>query len=102
MECDSNNPAGPLNPLALGERITILPVVHGIRPTASAVRKWLLEHPVDCLAVPFPPSFGPLIEQAITWLPTPSMCFPATLRGIVAFRFAGGMAILIWNGAKRV
>ncbi len=64
-----------LNPLTLGDRITLLPVIHGSAESALSVRRWMLEHPVDCLAVPIPRSFGPLIEQAITWLPTPSIVF---------------------------
>lgn len=60
-------------PLSLGERITLLPVIHGSAESALAVRRWLLEHSPDCLAVPLPASLGPLVEQAVQWLPTPSI-----------------------------
>jgi hypothetical protein len=55
------------------DRLTILPVVHASGPYARAVEKWLLEHPIDCLAVPLPPSFGEPICRAIPLLPNPSM-----------------------------
>lgn len=64
-----------MNPLKLSDRTTILPVIHGSAESALVVRKWMLEHNPDCLAVPLPPSFGPIVEQAITWLPTPSIVF---------------------------
>lgn len=62
-----------ISPLKLSDRITCLPVVHGSGNCALAVRKWLLEHPCDCLAVGLPESFKPSVLQAVENLPTPSM-----------------------------
>lgn len=60
-------------------RLTILPVVHASGPYARAVEKWLLEHPVDCLAVPLPPSFGEPVCRAILRLPSPSIVLQAPM-----------------------
>lgn len=60
-------------PLALGKRITCLPVVHGSGNCALAVRQWLLEHDCDCLAVGLPESFKANVIQAVEHLPTPTM-----------------------------
>lgn len=59
--------------LALGPRITVLPVIHGSGDFAIEVRRWMLEASFDCLAVPLPPSFAQLVERAIDRLPVPSM-----------------------------
>lgn len=68
------------SPLALGSRITCLPVVHGSGHCALVIRKWLLEHPCDCLAVCLPESFRNDVLEAINSLPTPSIvlqrCLP--------------------------
>ena len=70
----------PVSPLALGERITCLPVVHGSGHCALIVRKWLLENNYDCVAVCLPHSFRKEVLDAITNLPTPSIvlqrCLP--------------------------
>lgn len=62
-----------LCPLSLGPRITLLPVVHGSGACALAVRKWLLEHPCDCLAVGLPESFRYAVLDRIQSLPRPSL-----------------------------
>lgn len=68
------------SPLTLSSRITCLPVVNGSGQCALAVRRWLLEHPCDCLAISLPKSFRSNVLDAITHLPTPSMvlqrCLP--------------------------
>lgn len=68
------------SPLALGNRITCLPVVNGSGQCALAVRRWLLENPCDCLAIALPGSFRSNVLEAVTRLPTPSMvlqrCLP--------------------------
>lgn len=59
--------------LRLSERLTLLPVVHGSGDYAVAVRKRLLESPVDCLAVPLPGTFAPDVLTAAEKLPTISV-----------------------------
>jgi hypothetical protein len=70
--------------LQLGDRITLVPVLHGSGDFAVAVRRLMLEQKFDCLAVPLPPSFQPLVEEAITLLPTPSAVLQATQRDFFA------------------
>ena len=71
----------PPSPLKLSERITCLPVVHGSGNCALAVRKWLLEHPCDCLAVGLPESFRSSVLEAVEKLPTPSIVLQAANPG---------------------
>ena len=59
--------------LQLSDRITLLPIVHGSGDFAVAVRRHLLENKFDCLAVPLPPSYQADVEQAMEYLPTPTM-----------------------------
>lgn len=61
------------NCFRLNEQVTLLPVVHASGAYAKAVEQWLLEHPVDCIAVPLPPSFGEPVCQAVLKLPIPSI-----------------------------
>jgi hypothetical protein len=68
-----NSSTTPPSPLQISPRITFLPVVNGSGPAALAVRKWLLEHPCDCLAVGLPESFRYGVLDAITLLPHPSI-----------------------------
>ncbi len=68
-----------VSPLQLGERITILPVVHGSGNCALAVRQWLLEHPCDCLAVALPESFRTSVLEAVERLPTPALALQRPL-----------------------
>ncbi|MFN5950613.1 MAG: hypothetical protein ACK43N_19120, partial [Pirellulaceae bacterium] len=60
-------------PLRLDEGIWLLPVVHGSGDSAIAVRRWLLDHPVDCVAVPLPESFRQPVEYGVSLLPSPSI-----------------------------
>jgi len=55
--------------LQLGPRISVVPVIHGSGDFAVEVRRILLSHEFDCLAVPLPPSFQTGVEQAIDRLP---------------------------------
>ncbi|MCA9085533.1 MAG: hypothetical protein KDA81_15845, partial [Planctomycetaceae bacterium] len=59
--------------LKLGPNITIFPVVHGSGDCALEVRRLMLEHRFDCLAVPLPPSFQVEVESAVQWLPNVSV-----------------------------
>ncbi|MFM8252992.1 MAG: hypothetical protein ACKOBW_15465 [Planctomycetota bacterium] len=59
--------------LAVGDRLTLVPIVHGSGDCALEVRRLLLEHSFDCLAVPLPPSFQADVEQAIDFLPVPTL-----------------------------
>ncbi len=61
------------NCFRLDDRVTLLPVVHASGAYARAVEQWLLDHPVDCLAVPLPPSFGECVCVAVQKLPIPSV-----------------------------
>jgi hypothetical protein len=55
--------------LQLSPRISVAPVLHGSGDFAVEVRRILLAHEFDCLAVPLPPSFQTPVEQAIDRLP---------------------------------
>lgn len=70
----------PTSPLALGQRITCLPVINGSGHCALMVRKWLLENDYDCVAICLPQSFRSQVLEAINNLPTPSIvlqrCLP--------------------------
>ncbi len=57
----------------LTPRITLFPVIHGSGDYALAVRRLMLDQSFDCLAVPLPASFQGAVEQAIEWLPTPTV-----------------------------
>jgi hypothetical protein len=61
------------NCFRLDDRVIILPVVHASGAYARAVEEWLLNHDVDCIAVPLPPSFGEAVCEAVQKLPIPSM-----------------------------
>lgn len=55
--------------LQLGRKITVLPVIHGSGDFAVEVRRLMLNHRFDCLAVPLPPSFQTDVEAAVDLLP---------------------------------
>ena len=58
--------------LQLGKKITVFPVIHGSGDFAIEVRRLMLEHTFDCLAVPLPPSFRDAVEQGVSRLPAVS------------------------------
>ncbi len=70
-----------VSPLALGDRITCLPVVHGSGHCAIIARQWFLEHNCDCVAVCLPDSFRTPVLDAINLLPTPSIVLQRPLPG---------------------
>ena len=53
----------------LSPRIVLLPIRNGSGDVAQEVRDYLLEHSVDCVAVPLPPSVEDTVEAAISRLP---------------------------------
>lgn len=59
--------------LKLGANITVLPVVHGSGDCAVEVRRLMLSHNFDCVALPLPPSFQIEVESAVGWLPNVSI-----------------------------
>src|SRR5262245_44613562 len=59
--------------LQFSPRITCLPVIHGSGEFALAVRRLMLEQEFDCVAVPLPQSFQPLVERGIELLPSPTL-----------------------------
>ncbi|CAN5892074.1 hypothetical protein BH23PLA1_BH23PLA1_43950 [soil metagenome] len=59
--------------LKIGERIKVLPVIHGSGDCAIRVREELLAQPYDCLAVPLPESFREDVEEAVEHLPSISI-----------------------------
>lgn len=61
--------------LEIGPHVTALPIVHGSGDFAWEVRRLMLKHSFDCLAVPLPASFQPTVETAILNLPVPSVVF---------------------------
>ena len=62
-----------LSPFRLSPNIHCLPVVNGSGDCALAVRRWLLEHQCDCLAVALPDSFRPAVLDGVEQLPSPSI-----------------------------
>lgn len=59
--------------LNIGSKILALPVIHGSGDFALEVRRVMLNHKFDCVAVPLPPSFQRDVERAIQVLPVPSL-----------------------------
>ncbi|MCH1438535.1 MAG: hypothetical protein L7W43_02685, partial [Rubripirellula sp.] len=59
--------------LRIGGKISLLPVIHGSGQFAVTVRRWMLEHAFDCIAVPLPSSFRTAVESAVLELPRPSI-----------------------------
>ncbi|NND97531.1 MAG: hypothetical protein HKN47_09415 [Pirellulaceae bacterium] len=59
--------------LRLGEKIAVLPIIHGSGQFALTVRRWLLDYDFDCIAVPLPASFQQPVEEAVLELPRPSI-----------------------------
>jgi hypothetical protein len=55
--------------LRIGQRVRVLPIIHGSGDCAIRVREELLSRPYDCVAVPLPASFQDEVEDAITRLP---------------------------------
>ncbi|MEO2036437.1 MAG: hypothetical protein ABGZ35_30555 [Planctomycetaceae bacterium] len=58
--------------LQLGSKITVLPVIHGSGDFAIEVRRLMLNHQFDHLAVPLPPSFRNAVEAGVEQLPSVS------------------------------
>ncbi len=63
----------PHDVLRIGDKITALPIIHGSGDFALAVRQVMLSSEFDCVAVPLPPSFQHDVENAIGFLPTPTI-----------------------------
>lgn len=59
--------------LQLGRNVTVLPVIHGSGDFAVEVRRLMLSHRFDCLALPLPPSFRQEVEAAVELLPAVSV-----------------------------
>ena len=59
--------------LQLGQRIAVLPVIHGSGQFALTVRRWMLQTDFDCVAIPLPESFRESVESAVLDLPSPSI-----------------------------
>ena len=59
--------------LRLGDRISVLPIIHGSGQFALTVRRWMLEQEFDCVAVPLPESFREEVEAGVVQLPRPSI-----------------------------
>jgi len=56
--------------LQLGDKITLVPVIHGSGDFAVALRRLMLTERFDCLAVPLPESFRRGVEHGVSDLPT--------------------------------
>jgi len=61
-----------MDSLQVDDTLTLLPVVHGSASYAVAVRRFLLEHTFDCIAIPLPASFRIAVLAGVEQLPTPS------------------------------
>jgi len=55
--------------LRLSPKVAVLPIIHGSGDMAQEVRETLITRPIDCLAVPLPPSVELPVENAIAGLP---------------------------------
>ncbi|MCH2202867.1 MAG: hypothetical protein MK102_12920 [Fuerstiella sp.] len=66
--------------LQLGSKITVLPVIHGSGDFAIEVRRLMLNHQFDHLAVPLPPSFQSEVESGTEQLPAVSAVVQPTSR----------------------
>ena len=64
--------------LRIGDRIAVLPIIHGSGQCALTVRRWMLENDFDIVAVPLPPSFREAVEAAVLELPKPSIVIQPT------------------------
>jgi len=60
----------PSDFLKISPQTTVLPLIHGSGDFAIEVRRVMLSHDFDCLAVPLPPSFQHDVERAIEFLPS--------------------------------
>ncbi|MEZ6090640.1 MAG: hypothetical protein R3C05_22000 [Pirellulaceae bacterium] len=66
-------------PLLISPRISVIPIIHGSGDFAWEVRRWMLEHEFDCVALPLPQSFQAPVEKAVLQLPKPAIVIqPAT------------------------
>ena len=61
-----------MDSLQVDETLTLLPVVHGNASYAVAVRRFLLDHSFDCIAIPLPYSFQSAVIAGVEQLPTPN------------------------------
>ena len=61
-----------MDSLQVDETLTLLPVVHGNASYAVALRRFLLDHSFDCIAIPLPHSFRSSVIAGVEQLPTPS------------------------------
>ncbi|MBM4075480.1 MAG: hypothetical protein FJ267_07535, partial [Planctomycetes bacterium] len=61
------------NVLRFSEKVACLPIIHGSGDFAVEVRRVMLTHSFDCLAVPIPPSFQDDVERAVPFLPSISL-----------------------------
>lgn len=76
MTADSPRPEPATDSAAvfrLDDRVILLPVIHGSGDFTIEVRRFLLNHGCDCLAIPLPESFREPVEQAIEQLPQASI-----------------------------
>ena len=65
--------------LEIGPHVTALPIVHGSGDFAWEVRRQMMIHAFDCVAIPIPPSFQSAVESAVLRLPVPSVVFQKDL-----------------------
>ncbi|MEM9941630.1 MAG: hypothetical protein AAF939_08570 [Planctomycetota bacterium] len=59
--------------LEIGPHVTAMPVIHGRGDFAWEVRKIMIQHQFDCVAVPIPYSFQQEVQAACLQLPVPSI-----------------------------
>lgn len=78
-----------MNVLQFSDRILCLPVIHGSGDFAIEVRRVMLSHKFDCLAVPLPPSFQNDVERAIAFLPNVSLVMQEERPTIAATEWRG-------------
>lgn len=70
--------------LKISPQTIVLPIIHGSGDFAIEVRRVMLAHKFDCVAVPLPPSFQHDVERAIEFLPGISAVMQQESGGISA------------------
>ncbi|WP_417737129.1 hypothetical protein [Rosistilla oblonga] len=65
-------------PLQISPRISVIPIIHGSGDFSWEVRRRMLEHEFDCVAIPLPHSFQQRVEEGVLQLPKPSIVIQPT------------------------
>ena len=78
--------------LQISPRISVAPVIHGSGDFAIELRRIMLSHEFDCLAVPLPGSFQDAVEQGINHLPLISVAIQQEAPSFQAREWTGDVS----------